>query len=81
MLLAGAGRHPPQAAIPEGGIDPPHSPASGPSASTKDSVGDDRRSDSRAWIGVLLFPSPGKDWARPGLCAETAAYVVQPARL
>ena len=30
MLVAGAGRHPPQAAIPEGGIDPPHSPASGP---------------------------------------------------
>jgi hypothetical protein len=30
-----------------------------------DSVDDERRSASRAWIGVLLFPL-GKDWARPG---------------
>jgi hypothetical protein len=36
-------------------------------ASTKDSVGDDRRSDSRAWIGVLPFPSPGEGLGRARL--------------
>ncbi len=50
-------------------------------ASTKDSVCDDRRSDSRAWIGVLPFPSPGEGLGQARLCAETAAYLVQPARL
>jgi hypothetical protein len=81
MLLAGAGHHPLQAAIPEGASTRLTLPRPAPSASTKDSVGDDRRSASRAWIGVLLFPSPGEGLGQARLCAETAAYVVQPARL
>jgi hypothetical protein len=79
MLLAGAGRHPPVAAIPEGGIDPPHSPAFGPFCLTKDWAGDDRKvTHSRAWIGVLLFPSPGEGLGRARLiCRNVTARAGQ----
>jgi hypothetical protein len=37
----------------------------------KDSVRHDRRPDSRAWIGVLLFPSPGEGLGRARQCPRT----------
>ena len=74
MLVAGAGRHPPQAAIPEGGIDPPHSPASGPLCLSEGLSG--RRHKVR---------QPGLDW-RPsiplprGRTGPGPGYVQKPPR-
>ena len=47
-------------------------PASGPFCPTEDSAGDDRRSGSRVWIGVLLFPSPGEGLGQARLLAGTS---------
>ena len=74
MLVAGAGRHPPQAAIPEGGIDPPPLPRVRPSLPQRRTQWATTQGQT-AGPGLASFysPPPGKDWARPG-------YVQKPPR-
>ena len=73
MLLEGLGVIPQWRRSPRGASTRRTSPASGPFCPTEDSAGDDRRSGSRVWIGVLLFPSPGEGLGQARLLAGTLA--------